>query len=303
MLKNFQAWGAVVGKASGNFSSVAKNGFLAVALLFLSGCASLFITPVVEPVVRNLNRQSDLELVCDGAPAYLLMLDSLIAGNPDNEKLLLSGVQAYSAYATIMPECPGRAQRAAVLSERAREYGLRLLRLSGLAASTPGQAVADFSTSLAAVDRAGVEKLFWAGYGWATWIGLQQGAPAAMAELPKVEQLMLRVLALDEGYYNGGSHLFLAIYYGSRPALLGGNPEASRGHFDRALVLSQRRFLPALVAYAEHYARQTFDRELYESLLAEVLAFDLASAPELTLPNVVAKRRALRLLAKTDEYF
>jgi len=283
-----------------------RHGRLAVVLfaaaLLSQGCASLVITPMVGPVVKNLNRQADLELVCDGAPSYLLLLDSLLVSDPDNARLLLHGAQAYTAYASLMSEC-GRPERAPILAERAKEYGLRLLGThSGLgdASQVP---LAGFSEALQAVDSGEVEKLFWSGYGWATWIGSSKGAPAAVADLPKVEQLMLRVLALDEGFYHGGAHLFLGIYYGSRPVMLGGKPEVSRDHFEKALALGERRFLPVLVAYAEYYGRQTFDRELYVRLLEEALAFDLAQAPNLTLPNVLAKRRARKLLDQVDEFF
>ncbi|MFZ5776227.1 MAG: TRAP transporter TatT component family protein [Thermodesulfobacteriota bacterium] len=272
----------------------------ALASLLLSGCAARLIMPVARPVMENINRQSDLELVCDGAPSYLLMIDSLIAGAPDNQALLLSGLQAHAGQATIMPEC-GRPERAAAFASKAREYGLRLLsRHTGLAnaATLPASAFSD--TVLASVP---VKELFWAAYGWALWIGQQQGAPAAMADLPKVEQLMLAVLKRDEGFHHGGAHLFLGIYHGARPPMLGGSPARAKNHFERAMVLGERRFLPALVACAEHYAKPTMDRELFTNLLSEVLAFDLATAPELTLANQTAKRRATRLLAQADEYF
>ncbi len=276
---------------------------LLVAVVFLSqGCASLVIPPMVGPVVKNLNRQSDLELVCDGAPSYLLLFDSLLVSDPDNGQLLLHGAQAYTAYASLMPEC-GRPERAFVLGEKAKAYGLRLLgthKTLGGAAQLP---FAEFSEALQSVGPGEVEKLFWGGYGWATWIGFSKGAPAAVADLPKVEQLMLRVLVLDETFYHGGAHLFLGIYYGSRPLMLGGRPEVSRGHFEKALALGDRRFLPTVVAYAEYYARQTQDRELFVRLLEEALAFDLAVAPDLTLPNVLAQRRAHKLLAQVDDFF
>jgi len=275
---------------------------LGVVVFLSQGCASLVIPPMVGPVVKNLNRQADLELVCDGAPSYLLMLDSLLISDPDNVRLLTHGTQAYTAYASLMPEC-GRPERAPVLGERAREYGLRLLGTNKDFAGAARVPLAEFGEALRSAGSGDVEKLFWGGYGWATWIGFSKGAPAAVADLPKVEQLMLRVLALDEGFYHGGAHLFLGIYYGSRPEMLGGRPEVSRDHFEKALVLGDRQFLPVLVAYAEYYARQTFDRELYVRLLEEALAFDLARAPDLTLPNVLAKRRAKRMLAQVDDLF
>jgi hypothetical protein len=275
---------------------------LAAAAFLAQGCASLVLPPIVGPVVKNLNRQADLELVCEGVPSYLLLLDSLLVSDPDNARLLLHGTQAYTAYASLMPEC-GRPERAVVLGERARAYGLRLLGTHQGLAGAAEMPFAGFSEVLQTVGSGEVEKLFWGGYGWATWIGFSKGAPAAVVDLPKVEELMLRVLALDEGFYHGGAHLFLGVYYGSRPVMLGGRPEVSRSHFEKALALGERRFLPTMVAYAEHYARQTFDRELYVRLLEEALAFDLAQAPDLTLPNVLAKRRAQKLLAQVDEFF
>ena len=283
-----------------------KNWGLAVLLAMIAvlsqGCASLVIPPMVGPVVKNLNRQADLELVCDGAPSYLLLLDSLLVSDPDNARLLMHGTQAYTAYASLMPEC-GRPERAAVLGERAKAYGLRLLGTHKSLGGADQIPLAGFNEALQGVGPGEVEKLFWGGYAWATWIGFSKGAPAAVADLPKVEELMLRVLALDEGFYHGGAHLFLGVYYGSRPVMLGGRPEVSRNHFEKALALGERRFLPTLVAYAEYYARQTFDRELYVRLLEEALAFDLAQAPDLALPNVLAKRRAQKLLAQVDEFF
>ena len=285
--------------------STRQWGFAAllVAVVFLSqGCASLVLPPMVGPVVKNLNRQSDLELVCDGAPSYLLLFDSLLVSDPDNARLLLHGAQAYTAYASLMPEC-GRPERAVVLGEKAKAYSLRLLGTHKTLAGADQLPLAQFSEAVQSVGSGEVDKLFWSGYGWATWIGFSKGAPAAVADLPKVEQLMLRVLALDEGFYHGGAHLFLGIYHGSRPVMLGGRPEVSREHFERALALGDRRFLPTLVAYAEYYARQTQDRELFVRLLEEALAFDLAVAPDLTLPNVLARRRAQKLLAQVDDFF
>lgn len=283
-----------------------RHGLFAAALfavaLLSQGCASLLIPSMAGPVVKNLNRQTDLELVCDGAPSYLLLFDSLLVSAPESNRLLLQGTQAYTAYTTLMPEC-GRPERAAVLGEKAREYGLRLLGTCAGLAGADRLPADEFAKALNSVGSEEVEKLFWAGYGWATWIGASEGAPAAIADLPRVEQLMLRVLVLDEGFYHGGAHLFLGVYYGSRPVMLGGKPEASREHFEKALAFGNRNFLPALVAYAEYYARQTLDRELYLSLLTEALAFDLAKAPDLTLPNVLAKRRAKKLLTQTDDFF
>ncbi|NTV15116.1 MAG: hypothetical protein HGA96_14495 [Desulfobulbaceae bacterium] len=271
---------------------------LAVLLIFptLLGCSPLNLAKLTS----NLNRQTDLELVCEGAPAYLLLLDSLLTSDPTNPKLLQGGIQAYTSYAGAVKEC-GHPERAAVMVAKSRSYGLTLLRTqTGI---TPEMSFEDLEKILAHKNQGDIGPLFWGGYGWALWVSQQDGSPAALAELPKIELLMQRVNALDDTFSHGGAHLFLGIYNGARPALYGGNPELARQHFEQALASNQRAFLPVQVAYAEYYAKPLFDRELYQKLLTEVLAFDPATAPELTLSNLVAQRQARRLLEKIDENF
>ncbi|OKY76314.1 MAG: hypothetical protein BM485_03465 [Desulfobulbaceae bacterium DB1] len=273
-----------------------------VVLLHLCGCASLVVGSVVEPTVENLQRQTDLDLVCEGAPAYLLMVDSLVADDPANSGLVLTATRAYGSYAAALEAC-GRKERARTVSRRAKEYGLSLLNECGIGGSLDSGSPGDLQTALASCRKGQVPALFWGGFGWATWLQRQEGDPASLAAMVKLEQIMLRVVALDEGYYHGGPHLFLAAYYGSRPKMLGGDPEASLRHFERALALSARSLLAVQVAYAETYARTMFDRDLYERLLREVLDFPLESRPDLALANVIAKKRASELLAEADLYF
>ncbi|MEN8135796.1 MAG: TRAP transporter TatT component family protein [Thermodesulfobacteriota bacterium] len=251
-------------------------------------------------LVEGLNQQADLELVCDGSSSYLLLLDSLLVEDPDDKALLVNTTKAYSAYVAVMPEC-GRPGRSAILSEKTRQYGLRLLL--GNTGIKQNDTLDELSTKLQASGRGEVEALFWGAYGWATWISFQQGAPAAVIDLPKVEMIMKRVVELDETFYNGGAHLFLGIYYTLKPAIYGGDPDASRSHFEKALAISANIFLPIQVAYANNYAKMVFDRELYKKLLEEVLLFDLSTAPALTLSNRIAQKQARRLLNEIDEYF
>jgi len=278
-----------------------RAGFIPVVLLLLflvTGCSPT--ARLISSLATNLSRQNDLELVCEGAPAFLLIIDSLIVGDPENSQLLLNGVQSYAAFDTATGEC-GRPERNKALSAKAHAYGSALLREeTGI---TPEMGLPEFTKALQETGRGKVGPLFWGGYGWALWIAAQDGSPAALADLPRVEQMMQRVVALDDTYYRGGAHLFLGIYYGSKPKMYGGNPELARQHFERALAINQRRFLAVQVAYAENYARPVMDRELYRSLLEEVLAFDLDREPELTLSNLIAQRRARRLLDGIDEYF
>ncbi len=270
-------------------------------MLSLSGCTSLVITKMVGPTVENLQKQKDVDLVCEGAPSFLLMIDSMLASNPDDTDLLITATQAYGAYTSALDVC-GRKGRASVLSEKGKEYGLRLLMQAGVCESCKVP-VDTLRQNLKKLDTSDVPSLFWGAYGWAIWLQYQNGSPLALTDFLRVEQIMLRVVEVDEGFYHGSAHLFLGMYYGSRSAMLGGKPEQGQYHFSRALELSNRQLLATQVAYAQTYARTVFDLDLYRSLLHEVLEFKLDDRPDLYLANQVAKRQARQLLHEMELYF
>ncbi|NOQ66751.1 MAG: hypothetical protein GQ556_06015 [Desulfobacterales bacterium] len=276
--------------------------FLALTvLMYSSGCTSLIVNPLLDPLTLSLQKQTDLQLLQDGVPSLLLLLDGLIASDPDNERLLMTAAKAYGAYATVLYE-EGQVERAITVSSRAKEYGINLLKqLPGLQ-NINNNTLGEIDQSLGKISPGRVGSLFWGTYGWAIWIQYQEGAPAAMADLPIVEQIMLRVVELDESYYYGGAHIFLGAYYGSRPQMFGGNPEASRQHFERALALNDRLFLLTHVAYAETYARTMFDRELYLELLTEVIEQPLVDS-DMASSNKVAKVKAEKLIMQIDDFF
>lgn len=269
--------------------------FLAAALLFaLAACTSLLTNTVITPTVGNLQRQTDLDLVCEGAPAYLLMIDSMIASDPSSRDLLEIGAQSYSAYISALGECNAPSDRLSALADKAHLYGTGLI--SQLVPIALGGQLEELDSQLLRLRKSQVPRLFWGTMGWLSWVRQQQGAPAAMADLVVIERIMARILDLDERFQAGSVHLFFGGYYASRPAMLGGDLERSREHFERALVLSDRRFLIIQATYAEIFSRQAFDKELHDNLLKEVLDFPLDSAPEFALSNQIAKRKARRLL-------
>jgi len=264
--------------------------------LLLGSCTSLITSLAIEPAAANLQKQSDIELVCEGASSYLLMIDSMIESKPDNRKLLKIGAQSYSGTVAALESCGAPEERLRALSTKAGLYGRRLL-----------STVLPVDQSIEAVDaalgRAGAgdaDTLFWGSFGWLTWIDQQQGAPAAMADLVVVERIMARLLEVDETVEQGGPHLFFGVLYGAKPKMIGGDPERSQYHFEKALELSNRSFLMVQTLYAETYCRMVFDKDLHDRLLEEVIGFDLERAPGNRLANQIAKRRARELL---DEQF
>jgi hypothetical protein len=281
---------------------------VAAILAFLScaptlGCGTL-VSSATSGLAENVSAavldQDDAALVRDGAPAYLIALDGLIEGDPENETLLLAGARLYSAYASAFVEEADRARR---LTERARRYGHRALcRRGKVLCAAPAEPFDDFVAALAEAGEDDLPALYGFGSAWATYVQMNSSDWNAIADLPKVQALMERVVALDDDYEDGGAHLFLGVLYTLRPESLGGQPELGREHFEKAIAYSDGRNLMAKTLFARQYARLVFDQELHDLLLVEVLEAD-PSVRGYTLSNTMAQDMARELLADSDEYF
>src|SRR5690606_13980749 len=114
--------------------------------------------------------------------------------------------------------------------------------------------------------------------------------------LPYVKAIIERSVELNPDYYHASGLAFLGSMAASgRYADL----VESRRLFDEALERTDRRALTVLVNMAHYYAVAARDRELYVSLLREVLeAGD--TLPEARLANRIAKRRAARYIRQVD---
>ena len=144
--------------------------------------------------------------------------------------------------------------------------------------------------------------LYWTAGASAAAISLAKDDPELSADLPVVEAMMRRALALDETYGLGAIHDFFLAYEGSR-ASVGGSVERAREHFARAMAIAQSKRVAPLVSLAETVAVAAQDRAEFERLLRQALAFDADSVPEQRLANLISQRRARWLLARADELF
>jgi hypothetical protein len=256
---------------------------------------------LLEDVANSSYKQSDLRVIREGMPAYLMLIDGMVEAVPDNERLLITAAQAYASFASAFIEVEDK-DYARALYEKAKKYALRSLEIRGLnnPATKPFN---EFEAGLNDLSKDDVPYMFWAATCWGSWIRLNMGSMAALAELPRVEALMKRVLLLDEQFYYGGPHLFMGIWFASRPKIAGGDLVKARHHFNKALELSQGKFLMTQIYYADQYARKTFDKDLFVTTLENVLDTPADQIVELTLLNTVAHQKAKELLAEADDYF
>jgi TRAP transporter TatT component family protein len=244
--------------------------------------------------------QDDVGTARDGVPAYLLLIDGLIEGDPENPDVLLAGAKLYGAYAGGFVDDGARAQR---LANRAYAYARRALcvREKPLCAAldAPFDTYAD---ALKQSDSKDIATIYGFGAAWAGKIQVNSGDWNAIADLPKLQALLIRVNEIDAHYDNGGASLYLGVINSIRPASLGGRPEEGKNYFEKALELSAGHNQMVRVLYAQFYARLVFDQALHDRLLNEVLVADPV-APRLTLINTLAKQKAKALLESGKDYF
>lgn len=269
----------------------------------VSACASM-MSSAAAGMADNLSsavlNQSDPETVRDGAPAYMLLLDSFLESNPDDPGLLAAAANLYASYGAVFADDPGRAAR---LTERARSYGRRAAcERYRSACDWPGMPYERFEASLKDLRPRHADAVLSYAVASLAWIRAHGEDWNALAELPQMEALLERYLEIGDSDEAGSVYTYLGILTTLRPPSLGGNPEEGKLWFERAIEATEGRDLNAKVEYARGYARLLYERDLHDRLLREVLAAD-PEVPGYTLTNVLAQREAKQLLATADEYF
>ncbi len=280
---------------------------LVMAMLPLSGCSTGQLvargaSPLIDYGVAAMNRETDLELARASIPANLKMIEAMVLADPGNTAYRVQAAMGFYGYALGFVEAdhPGRAVD---LYRRAFDHAQAALARMGMTQAMLTGDAATFEQALARLDAQAVPALFWTASAWAKLIELQLDDPARLAELPRVEALMRRVLALDETYYHGGAHIFFGVYYGSRAPMFGGDFARAARHFDRAAELNQNRLLLVEVYRARYLLRQMGDQAAFHATLKHVLGAPPGSDPDLNLANALAKKEAAALLTQEEGLF
>jgi tetratricopeptide (TPR) repeat protein len=262
-----------------------------------------FMEPILQDAGARIERDTDAELVAQGLPGTILLIDGLLETSPENNALHLLQARTVTGYALgfVEDENPEHASK---LYLRAREHALDVLRRGDKAfARALGGSLEQFQEAVRNLDDKQLEAIFWTANAWGAWINLNLDDTSALADLPRVEALMQRALEIDPTYYHAGPHLFMAVYYSSRSKILGGDPERAQRHFDEVFRITEDHYLLAHVFYAQYFARQAWDPDLFTRTLQRVLAAPDDLDPDSGLSNAIAKAKAKRMLPMVDEWF
>lgn len=281
----------------------AGGGFVVLLCVLQAGCASM-MSSAASGLADNLSaavlNQNDPETVRDGAPAYLLLLDSFLEGSPDDPALNAAAANLYASYGAVFADDPERAKR---LTARAREYSSKAICVSYKpSCDWEGMPFDDFEATLGGLNARHADVVYAHGIASLAYIRTHSDDYVALAELPHIEALLIRYLEISDEASNGAVYTYLGILSTLLPPALGGEMDKGKAYFERAIELTDGGDLSAKVEYARSYARTLYERELHDRLLNEVLAAD-PEVPGFTLTNVLAQRDAAELLAGADDYF
>lgn len=262
----------------------------------------------------RLEREADLELARASTPSLILMLDALRESHPLDKHFAALMAKAYGQYAygffeeDLLRFDSKDPKHAEALNRAQRFYSLGkdagLKALSQKTAFRKGlQGSQDsFERALRSFGKGDVPLLFWTAVCWASDINLHRDDPASYIEVPRVSAMMDRVLVLHPSYTHGAAYAFRGVLESSRPPMLGGSPARAKASFEKAIAV-EPRYLLHKVLFAQFYAVQVQDRELYERLLHEVRSADTTLFPEQRLANEIARKRAELLLQQVKRWF
>ncbi len=295
--------------------------FIALSLA-ASGCSLKKITvdqtaAVLADAGRAFTEETDLELAELAIPASIKTAEGFLYAHPEQPTLLRIVAEGYVSYAVGFFEDQAEAaqeddpdhaahlrRRARDFHRRGRDYGMRLLKIQvpELAAALEARQRPS-PELLAQVGEDELPGLFWTGMGWMAFINQSKMYPEEIVHLSLVKTLLERAVEIDPGFFHGGALMTLAAVDAGVPMAMGGDPVGATEKFKRVIELNQGRHLMSKVLYGKMVGLQRGDKELYVSIMKEVLAADPDADPSLALLNRLAQRRARRYLAEADDLF
>lgn len=181
--------------------------------------------------------------------------------------------------------------------EKAREFGER-----GLATNPEYQKKAskDIEDAIEKLTDKEVPVLFWTAASLGKWARLN-GVMSSLKYKGQILAMIKRVEKLRPDFYYGAVPRYWGGFYAVAPSIAGGDMKKSKKNFKKAMKVAPE-YLGTKVLYAELYLVKEDEKKEFKKQLEEVLA--ASNGPEEIAPeNMLEKKKAERLLEKTDDLF
>jgi hypothetical protein len=150
----------------------------------------------------------------------------------------------------------------------------------------------------------GLPAMYWYATALGKW-ARASGFGVLVGQKDNIKATMERALELDASFYHNGPDRYFGAFYAVAPGFAGGDLTKSQEHYEKSLAAAPY-FLGTKVLMAENLAVKLDDEEMFDRLLAEVLAADLSAVPPEILPEMKveqAKAKELQGLKESEDWF
>lgn len=279
------------------------------------------IADMVDDGMTAFERDDDLELMERALPANIKLLEALLENSPDDTRLLTLLSRLYGSYAFgfvetrlekalfITPSVDTSGQGPDSLRDKVNryygkgvDYALRALENSVPGATNAFQKVNTIAPYLEQLGDKEVASLYWYGFNLGAWVNRNLDSIRAVSRAHVARQVMQRVIEIDPAYHYGGAHLFLMIYFGSRPSMMGGSQITAREHYQLLKQIAGDDYLLSDLFYARFCLLQQQDREAFVAVMQRIVDHPPGNS-DLALYNAIAGRRAAIYLSAMDAWF
>lgn len=261
-------------------------------------------------------QEGDLEVAEISGLAMIKTLEVFQFQNPGNKIYTLLLSKAYGTYAfgfveNRMIQYKKDPEKFKIYFDRAKEFYRRgkafgmmaLKQRDGSLVKALDKGVDATRKRMEHYSASEIDPIFWTAFSWGGLINCSKDDILAVADLAIVEIMMGRVLKVAPTFYFGAPHLFYAVYYASRPPMLGGDPVKAKEHFDEAAKINHDKALMVYALEAQYLAPQTLNKNLFREMLAKVNDGAVDAVPEERLANALAKQRGKFLQQNEASYF
>jgi len=288
-----------------------------ISCLFLPSCASIqnLAMNMVADVLTGegggdvFTSDSDPELVGDAIPFAIKLYETLLAGNPKHQGLLLMTGSLFIMYANAFVQGPAELLPSYEWKERetglmrAKAFYLRGydILFNGLEYKYPGfkEAAGSEETIKPYLEKLGkkdVGFLYWSVAGGLSAYSIDIMDFELNARIPQWHLMINRAYELDPDFGGASLDEFFVIFYASMPEALGGNRELAKHHFEITMEKTNWQSVGAFVSYAQSICIPEQDYDTFKEYLEKALAVDVNEDVSTRLVNIISQRKAAWLL-------
>jgi tetratricopeptide (TPR) repeat protein len=273
--------------------------------IFMGGCVkiALRVSPSLIPgFTQAFFEECDPDLAEQSVPSNLKLMEGLLKNDPDNSQLLTALCMGFTGYSMLFVE-DDDPERASRLYLRARTYGFRAIGRKAFKLKDAGLKKDIVRSKLLTYGEKKIEALFWTAISWNAWINLNLDKPAALAQLGAAQACLERALEVKPDCFHGLSYIMMGSISAAMPMALGGKAVRAKTYFEKAMSVSNGKFLLAQYYFAKYYAVRVQDKELFLKLVKEVESSPPDGLKEACLINAVIKKKAKRLKEMSEDLF